>query len=195
MAIRVVAIPAVLAAGLVSACGGSGGTETGSSPAEAWAQEVCTNVSTLTTSVSQLGSSITVDLKADASGLDQAKAQLASQADTIKSDVSALAAAVTDVPSGSSSDVSAAAQQLEQDKQSLQSSVQELGMAGSQLGGATDAVGVVNGFAALRAAFAQTEADLEAFTSSVQTAASSGAASVRAAFAAAPACSTYASGS
>lgn len=149
---------------------------------------------TVTASVAALGSSITVDITAGSAALDQAKTQLAAQANTIKDNVTALVDAVTTVPSGADADVTAAAAQLGQDKQALETSVENLRAAGEQLASATDPAGRVKALAELAASFGVAKTALQTFTSSLKTTASTGASSVKSTFASAPACAAYTTG-
>lgn len=78
--------------------GGSAGESPTMSSAEAWAESVCTAADNLRTSVSALGSNLTVGPSPSAGALDQLKAQLETQVAAITASVDELATSVAAVP-------------------------------------------------------------------------------------------------
>jgi len=159
------------------------------SQAAAWAESVCTAVDGLRTSVSSLGSNLTVGPTPSAGALDQLKAQLGTQIASITASVdeltTTLAGVPTDLPGAEQAKASletaantfkTSVQTLIQQAQALESATtnsQALLLAGQALGALQAAVGAA-----------------QVFAGNVETVVDQAGGELKAAFASAPSCTT-----
>jgi hypothetical protein len=157
------------------------------SPAAAWAESVCTAVDGLRTSVTSLGSNLTIGPSPSAGALDELKAQLETQLASIAASVDELTTAVAAVPTDLPGAEQAKAS-LEASANTFKAGVQTLTQQGQALASAT-----AGSQAALLAG--QALGTLQAVVDSAGTLATNFATAVdqaggelKAAFAAAPSC-------
>lgn len=166
---------------------GSAGESPSLSTAAAWADSVCTAADGLRTSVSALGSNLTIAPSPTAGALDQLKAQLEAQLASIESSVNelttALAAVPTDLPGAEQAKAS-----LEASANTFKTHVQTLTQHAQALASATTtSQAAVLGAQALGALQAAVNS-AQAFATSFGTAVDQAGGELRAAFESAPRC-------
>ena len=186
-------VPLLVLAGCSSSSeSGSSSSESPTvSPAAAWAESVCTAVDGLRTSVSSVGSNLTVGPSPSAGALDQLKAQLETQVASITASLeeltTTLAAVPIDLPGAEQAKAS-----LETATNTFKASVQALIQQAQALASAT-----TEGQALLLAgqalgAFQAAVAAAQVFAANVETVVDQAGGELEAAFATAPSCTTLA---
>jgi hypothetical protein len=175
----------------MAACSSDDGTGTPEASAgAAWAGGVCSAMTDLEASLKDLGQGLDVTM-GSGDAVDQFKSQVSEQVDTVKADLDALATAASDVPADASSDVTAEASDLETQRADLETSVGDVDTAISAVTDADSAPALATSVASASTAIKAAADDLSTYVSSLESAASSGADSVQAAFDAAPECAAY----
>jgi uncharacterized protein (DUF885 family) len=196
------AVLAVTAMLLLSACGGSSdSTDTSASPsasvpspgqtpadATAWAGGICTQADELDAAIAALGQGLDVNVTGDGGGLDAIKEQLKTQAQAVATEADDLVTSVTTPPADASPEVQAAIDQLQESKNALDASVDKLRSTAESAASSDGLAGLVSGISAMGVDLAATTAAAKTFAGSVTALAQTGGDSVKAAFAAAPAC-------
>jgi uncharacterized protein (DUF885 family) len=196
------AVLAVTAMLVLSACGGStDSADTSPSPsasvpspgqtpadATAWAGGICTQADELDAAIAALGQGLDVNVTGDGAGLDAIKEQLRTQAQAVATEADALVTSVTTPPADASPEVQAAIDQLQESKNALDASVDKLRTTAESAASSDGLAGVVAGISAVGVDLAATTAAAKTFAGSVDALAKAGSDSVKAAFAAAPAC-------
>jgi predicted nucleic acid-binding Zn-ribbon protein len=175
----------------LAACSSDDGASTPEASAGAsWAGGVCSAMTDLETSLKALGQGLDVSV-GSGDDVEQLKTQVGEQVDAVKADLDALASAASDVPADASSDVTAEASELQTQRADLEASVGDVEAAISAVADADSAPALATSVASATTAVRTANDDLVAYVSSLESAASSGADSVQAAFDQAPECAAY----
>jgi hypothetical protein len=157
-----------------------------------WAGDVCSAMTDLEASLQDLGQGLDVSL-GSGDAVDQLKTQVGEQADAVEGDLEALASAVSDVPDDADADVTDAAADLDAQRADLKTSVEAVESAAAAVADADSAPALATAISAATTAVKTASDDFTAYVSSLETAATTGADSVQAAFDDAPECAAYVS--
>lgn len=177
----------------LAACGSDDdATSPDASAGASWAGGVCSAMTDVESALKDLGQGLEVTL-GSGDAADQLKEQVASQVDAVKSSMAALSQSTSDVPADVSSEVSAASADLTSQRDDLQASVDDLESAADDVANADSASSLATAVGAASTALKAATDDASALVSSMQSTASTGADSVKAAFDQAPECSAYTS--
>ncbi len=155
-----------------------------------WAGGVCSAMTDLESSLKDLGQGLDVSV-GSGDAVEQFKTQAGEQADAVKADLDALASAASDVPADASADVSAEAAELRSQRADLEASVSVVETAISAVADADSAPALATLVASATSAVKVAADEFSSYASSLESAASSGADSVQAAFDQAPECAAY----
>ncbi len=190
------AVLALTAMLVLSACGGSTGdspsaaVSPGDTPTDAtsWAGGICTQADELDAAIAALGQGLEVKVTGDGAGLESLKEQLRTQAQAVATEADDLLSVATTPPADASPEVQDAVASLQQSQDALAASVDKLTATAASATSSDGVTGLLSGISAISADLAATTTAASALASSVKALAQTGTDSVKAAFAAAPAC-------
>ena len=175
----------------LAACSSDDGAGTPEASAGAsWAGGVCSAMTDLEASLNDLGQGLDVTL-GSGDAIDQFKSQVSEQVDTVKADLDALGNAASDVPADASSDITAEASDLQSQRDDLEAAVSDAETAVSAVTDADSAPALATSVASATSAVKAAADEFSSYVSSLESAASTGADSVQAAFDEAPECAAY----
>lgn len=194
---RYLAGPAALIIVLaLAACSSDDADSAGDAPETSagavWAGGVCSAMTDLEASLQDLGQGLEVNV-GSGDAVDQLKTQVGEQVDAVEGDLEALASAVSDVPDDADADVTDAAADLDARRADLKTSLEDVQSAAAAVADADSASALATAISATTTAVKAASDAYTAYVSSLETAATTGADSVQAAFDEAPECAAYVS--
>ena len=166
-------------------------TAPGATPAAAsvaWAQGVCTASTGLRESLRQLSAAVPTDPSSSATTMDQIRAEVGTRVDAVQQSAQSVHTAVTALPAGADPEIVAVQQQLQTASQRVQQSADQLRVAAGEVTAAQSRAETATALVSLTSTLAGTAKDVGVYLDALRASVDSRTGTVRAAFAAVPAC-------